>query len=262
MKLPFHGEHIGSLLRPRDLQEAQTKAAAGEIPAEELSSAEHAAISYIVSRQLELGIRPICSGEYDRKVYFGGFFERLEGFQEVEDAPWDLYRLSAPPIAMLKKAGLKFPMTVVCTGKIKYIESPYLQKWRYLRSCVPEEQWDQCKFTMPPAPFFHLRLAPGKMYSPTAYGDDQEFFADLAAAYQREFRTLYDEGLKSVQIDDPTLAYFCSQEMLHGLRNDGVDPDALFDQYLKAHNDCLEGRPERLHIGLHICRGMRSFASY
>src|SRR2546423_12022717 len=160
MKLPFHGEHIGSLLRPEALQKAQAQAAGGEISPDELLQAERDAISYIVSRQLELGIRPICSGEYDRKVYFGGFFEKLEGFDEVADPPWDLYRLSAPPIAMLKKAGLKFPMTVICTRKIKHIKSPYLEQWQYFRRCVPQEHWGDCKFTMPPAPFFHLRLAP------------------------------------------------------------------------------------------------------
>ena len=255
MKLSFHGEHIGSLLRPEALQKAQAQAAAHEISLNQLLQSEHEAISYIVSRQQELGIRSICSGEYDRKVYFGGFFEKLQGFQEVVDPPWDLYRLSAPPIAMLKKAGLKFPMTVVCTGKIKHVKSPYLEQWKYLRSCVPREQWGDCKFTMPPAPFFHLRLAPGKMYSEDAYTNDEDFFADLAMAYQKEFKTLYDEGLRNIQIDDPTLAYFCSQEMLEGLRKDGEDPDKLFDQYLKAHNDCLKGRPEGLQVGLHICRG-------
>jgi methionine synthase II (cobalamin-independent) len=255
MKLSFHGEHIGSLLRPKALRNAQAQAAANEISPDELLQAEHEAISYIVSRQLELGIRSICSGEYDRKIYFGGFFENLEGFEEVIDAPWDLYRLSAPPISMLKKAGLKFPMTVICTGKIRHTKSPYLDHWKLLRSCVPEDQWRDCKFTMPPAPFFHLRLAPGKMYNKEAYSNDEDFFADLATAYQKEFKILYEEGLRNIQIDDPTLAYFCSQEMLEGLKKDEVDPDKLFAQYLKAHNDCLRGRPKGLQVGLHICRG-------
>ncbi|KAG9539796.1 UROD/MetE-like protein, partial [Aureobasidium melanogenum] len=158
VRLPFHAEHIGSLLRPADLQEAKTKAANKQISDAELEAAEHKAITHIVKRQQDEGVRPICSGEYDRKVYFGGFFEELDGFEEVEDAPWDLYRLSAPPIAALKKAGLKYPMTVVCNGKIAYKHSPYLKKWEYLKSQVPESQWGECKFTMPPAPYFHLRL--------------------------------------------------------------------------------------------------------
>jgi methionine synthase II (cobalamin-independent) len=260
MKLPFHDEQVGSLLRPEALRKAQAQAAANKISPDELLQAEKDAISYIVSRQRELSIRSICSGEYDRKVYFGGFFEKLEGFEEVVDPPWDLYRLSAPPIAMLKKAGLKFPMTVICTGKIRHTKSPYLEQWKHLRNCLPEEEWGDCKFTMPPAPFFHLRLAPGKMYTKEAYANDEEFFSDLAAAYQKEFVILHDEGLRNIQIDDPTLAYFCSQEMLDGLRKDGVEPDVLFAHYLKAHNGCLKGRPKGLHVALHICRGKTVFS--
>jgi len=43
--------------------------------------------------------------------------------------------------------------------------------------------------------------------------------------------------------------------MRESLQKDGVDPDALFELYLKAHNDCIADRPEGLHVGLHICRG-------
>lgn len=255
MELKYHGEHIGSLLRPQYLVDAKKEAKGNRITSEELSKVEHKAISSIVQTQLDNGIRSICSGEYDRDVYFGGFFEHLEGFEVVEDPPWELYRMSAPPIRMLRDAGLKFPLAVVCTGKIKHVKSPYLEKWKYLRSCVPKNQWGDCKFTIPPAPFFHLRLAPGKVYSSAAYSSDEDFFADLAKAYQTEFRILHEEGLRSIQIDDPTLAYFCSQDMLDGLQKDGVDPDALFDQYLKAHNEALKGRPDGLEVALHICRG-------
>ncbi|KAF4556771.1 Cobalamin-independent synthase-like protein [Elsinoe fawcettii] len=253
--LPFHAEHIGSLLRPDDLQIAKQAYKEGKLSEADLTTAEQKAVKYIVSKQQSLGIRPLVSGEYDRAVYFSGFFEKLAGFKEVgEDAPWDIYRLSAPPIKALKDAGLKYPMAAVCTGKIKYEKSPYLDKWLYLRSLLPESQWGEAKFTMPPACYFHLRLAPGSIY-PTDVYDDEGYFADLAKAYQQEFKTLHSHGLKSVQIDDPTLAYFCSSAMTESLKNDGVDPDKLFELYLKAHNQCLEGRPEGLHVGLHICRG-------
>jgi methionine synthase II (cobalamin-independent) len=256
MKLRFHAEHIGSLLRPQYLVDAKTQAKNNSIPPEELTAAEHKAISSVVQTQLSKGIRSICSGEYDRNVYFGGFFEKLQGFEVVADPPWDLYRMSAPPIRMLRDAGLKFPMAVICTGKIKHVKSPYLEKWKYLRSCVPKKQWRDCKFTMPPAPFFHLRLAPGKCYPNDVYSSDEEYFADLALAYQAEFRALYHEGCRSIQIDDPTLAYFCSQDMIDGLEAAGVDSDALFQTYLKAHNECLKGKPDDLEVGLHICRGL------
>ena len=262
MKFPFHADHIGSLLRPESLQEAQKKTADGSASPADLLKAQHESIAHIVKREQEVGVTTISDGEFSRRNYIAGWFEKLEGFTEVEDPPWEMYRLSAPPIAFLKKTGQKFILTVVCTSKIKYNQSPYLETWKYLRSLVPQEKWGECKFTMPPACFFHLRLAPGRVYEKGVYDNDEEFFSDLAKAYQQEFKTLHSEGLQSIQIDDPTLAYFCSQEMLDGLKKEGVDSDALFDLYLKAHNQCLEGRPEGLHVGLHICRGNFSKAMH
>jgi methionine synthase II (cobalamin-independent) len=216
-KLPFHADHIGSLIRPESVATAQDKASKGEITKDELKQAQDAAISDIVKKQIDNNVRAISNGEFDRKYYFSGFFEKLEGMREIENVPWDLARLSAPPIAALKKAGKNYPMAVVCEGKIKYNQSPY--------------------------------------YSKEAYSNDADFFADLAEAYRKEFKTLYDDGLRNIQIDDPTLAYFCSDDMLAGLKSDGEDPDKLFDLYLKAHNDTLIGRPDDLHVGLHVCRG-------
>lgn len=255
VQLPFHADQIGSLIRPASLAAAQETADAGEISAAQLWEEQSKAVADIVKKQQEHGVRAICSGEFDRKWYFGGFFEKLDGFREVIPVPWDLARLSAPPIAALKKAGKQYPMAAVCEGKIKYTKSPYLENWKLLRSQLPESQWGDAKFTMPPPCYFHLRLGPGKCYSSDAYANDKEFFADLAKAYQQEFQTLYAEGLRNVQLDDPTLAYFCSDAMHDSLRQDGEDPEALFETYLQAHNDCIANKPEGLHVGLHICRG-------
>lgn len=255
VKLPSHGDHIGSLIRPNTLSAAQEQADTGTISRDNLCSIQKAAIIDIVEKQQAHGVRCLSSGEFDRKYYFSGFFEKLGGFREVSPVPWDITRLSAPPIAALKKAGKQYPMAAVCEGKIQYQVSPYLESWKTLRDAVPREQWSLCKFTMPPPCYFHLRLAPGKCYSSQAYANDHEFFSDLAAAYRQEIKTLYDAGLRNLQIDDPTLAYFCSEAMIESLKLDGVDPDKLFSTYIQAHNDCIAEKPADMHIGLHICRG-------
>ncbi|CAK4032672.1 hypothetical protein DOTSEDRAFT_69728 [Lecanosticta acicola] len=254
-KLPFHADHIGSLIRPTSVSAAQEKADAGEISQEQLSEVQQKEIADIVKKQQDHNVRALCSGEFDRKYYFSGFFEKLDGFKEVSPVPWEVTRLSAAPIAALKKAGKQYPMAAICDGKIKYSKSPYLDNWKLLRNVVSQEQWKECKFTMPPPCYFHLRLGPGKCYPKEVYPNDEAFFSDLAAAYRQEFKTLYSEGLRNIQIDDPTLAYFCSEDMLKGLREDGEDTDKMFDVYLKAHNDCIADRPDDLHVGLHICRG-------
>ncbi|KFG80189.1 hypothetical protein MANI_013187 [Metarhizium anisopliae] len=254
-KLPFHADHIGSLIRPSALSSLQEQADAGTVTAAQLREAQRDAIADIVDKQRAHGVRALSSGEFDRKYYFSGFFEKLGGFRQVSPVPWELARPSAPPIAALKKAGRQYMMAAVCEDRIAYDASPYLDDWKLLRGSVPEELRAACKFTMPPPCYFHLRLAPGKSYKASVYPDDEAFFADLASAYRREIRTLYDAGLRNLQIDDPTLAYFCSDDMVASLRAEGDDPDRLLDLYLRAHNDCIAGRPADMHVGLHVCRG-------
>lgn len=256
MRIPFHADHIGSLIRPEALSKTQQQADKGEASPSDLAQVQQSAINDIVQKQLSHNVYTLTSGEFDRKYYFSGFFEKLGGFREVSPVPWDLARLSAPPIAALKKAGQQYMMAAVCEEKIRYEKSPYLENWRMLKKAVPDSQWKDCKFTMPPPCYFHLRLAAGKCYSKDAYTSDEDFFADLAGAYRKELKTLYDDGLRNLQIDDPTLAYFCSDEMLEALKKDGDDPDELFESYLKAHNDCIADRPKDLHVGLHVCRGI------
>jgi len=100
-----------------------------------------------------------------------------------------------------------------------------------------------------------MQMAVGTAYRESVYRDDREYFADLASAFAAEFRVLYDSGLRSIQIDDPCLLFFVTDEFRSGCEADGVNPDELLDLYIWAHNQCLAGKPDDLHVGLHLCRG-------
>ena len=53
---------------------------------------------------------------------------------------------------------------------------------------------------------YHLRYKTGKAYPKEVYANDEEYFADIAKAYQTELQILYDAGLRNAQVDDPNLA--------------------------------------------------------
>ena len=121
--------------------------------------------------------------------------------------------------------------------------------------------------------WFHLRHGeyayPKDVYandgtSPPAYGraarlsahvPADEYFNDIATAYQEEIQALYAAGCRNVQFDDPLLAYFCAESMIKGMEERGIDHEALFDTYIRAYNACIEGRPADMTVGLHLCRG-------
>ena len=92
-------------------------------------------------------------------------------------------------------------------------------------------------------------------FASEVYSDREDYFNDIAAAYQQELEVLYAAGCRNVQIDDPLLAYFCDISMLQGLKDEGEDADALLDAYIRLYNNCLATRPRDMTVGLHLCRG-------
>lgn len=230
----FRNDQIGSLIRPDFLIEARKQQGIySEDQTEELRNLTKKAIAGAVQKQLDLGVRPIVSGEYERTIFYSGFFERLEGFECRADlrVPEDV-RPALPIWEFYKKFGRKTREACVATGKIQHAVSPNMAGWNMLKEATPEEHWKDCKISIPAITWEHLQLPKNGAFSPGVYSSDREYFADLAAAYRKELQELYDAGLRSVQFDDPNLSYFIYDGFLDGLRQDGVDPDELLDLYV------------------------------
>lgn len=269
MAPPFRADHIGSLLRPQSLLEARkclsspSQMYSLDIP-QSVKDAELEAIREVVQIQIDKGIRPITDGEYARHIYYGGFFEKLSGFEAKPDLPIpDAFRTDFPTTTGLAKMGAKTRAAVVCTGKIEYKESPYLSEWLELRNNLPKDLWSQAKFTIPAPNYQHIQLKPGTAWTKeSGYTSDQEYFDDLAKCYAAEFQTLYDAGLRNIQVDDPHLTYFCSSQFLEGCKKDGTDTDELLDLYTRTHNQLLANKPADLHAGMHLCRGNMSGSTH
>jgi 5-methyltetrahydropteroyltriglutamate--homocysteine methyltransferase len=81
------------------------------------------------------------------------------------------------------------------------------------------------------------------------------FFADLAAVYRAEIDALYQAGCRYIQLDDTNLAYLCDPDMRQGAVDRGDDPDELPRAYAALINASLDGRPDDLTVGIHLCRG-------
>lgn len=61
---PFRAEHLGSLLRPKELLKERLDFEHGKISQEQLSPVEDEAIKKTVNMQTDLGFRAISDGEY------------------------------------------------------------------------------------------------------------------------------------------------------------------------------------------------------
>ncbi|KAJ5684149.1 uncharacterized protein N7477_000494 [Penicillium maclennaniae] len=249
---PFRAEHLGSLLRPQQLLDTKTAQEKGEVSDAKLREVEAQEIKNIVSVQKELGYPAASDGEYCRHMFWGTFFPGLDGFEEVTEFDQDIFRPYAPDIAAFLEAGHKPGETVLCTGKIKHVGSTYVDQFKYLASLVPAEEVKNLKITLAAPNWYHLRYREGKAYPKNVYSSDEEYFGDIAKAYQAELKILYDAGCRNVQYDDPNLAYFCSEKFLDGFKEDPANvytADVMFEKYIKLYNDCFIGLPEDMHIG-------------
>ncbi|KAH8787386.1 hypothetical protein F5882DRAFT_325923 [Hyaloscypha sp. PMI_1271] len=256
---PFRAEHLGSLLRPKELLQKRALFEKNELSQAECTGAEDEAVDKVVKVQVASGFRAVSDGEYRRAVFWGTFFEELEGMTEIRNPSMDLFRPYVPDIAGFIEKGHKPGQSCICTGKIRHKgKSTLIRQFEYLKTLIPEERWGEIKLTMIAPPWYHLRYKNGLAFPPEVYASDEEYLADISKAVSEELDILYAAGVRNLQFDDPNFAYFCSEKMLAGWAKDKSNkktPDELLDAYIQCYNDSIAKHSEKMHIGLHICRG-------
>jgi len=272
MTPPFRADQIGSLLRPKELLDARANLSSPSQMYDQtgnddaIAEAEAKAVRWAVERQFELGIRPLSSGEYTRHIFYGGFFEILEGMKAEPELPIpQAFRTDFPTTTGLAAMGAKTRAAVVCTGPIRWKEGAYMREWELLCAALPQGKGleKEAKITLPAPSYQHIQLKAGTAWtSGSGYESDEAYFDGLATAYREEIMALYKARCRNVQIDDPCMTYFCSEQFLGGLKKDGTDAEALLDLYLRAQNMILKDLPKDLHTGVHLCRGNMSASTH
>ncbi|KAJ3483609.1 hypothetical protein NLI96_g6196 [Meripilus lineatus] len=251
---PFRADHIGSLKRPAELLEKRQAFEKKECSAEQLRELEDAAIQEIVKMQRDVGIKSITDGEFRRHMFFDGVFDNMDGMTYIPVVPMDWFMDYVPDLAAFKQWDFKGAASYICEGKLERTRPFYVPQFEALKKFTTPEEHPHLKITMCAPEWFHLRHGP-YAYKKEVYANDDEYFADIAIAYQQEIKALYDAGCRNIQFDDPLLAYFCAESMITGMVERGIDHEALLDTYIRAYNNCLKGRPADMNVGLHLCRG-------
>lgn len=124
--------------------------------------------------------------------------------ESIQNPSMDIFRLYAPDLAAFTEGGHNIGESIICVNKIKHTgKSAYLPELEYLKTLVPAER---IKITLPSPTWYHFRYKHGQAYPKNVYSNDQEYFADVAKAFQDELTILHDAGLRNVQFDDPNLA--------------------------------------------------------
>jgi 5-methyltetrahydropteroyltriglutamate--homocysteine methyltransferase len=243
-KPPFRADHVGSLLRPRELLAARDDFAAGRIDADELRAIEDAAIRDVVRRQEEVGLQSATDGEFRRASWHMDFIYQLDGI--TKEAGHISVKFHNP------QGDLEFtPAALHVDGKLGVSKTIFGDDFRFLQetatTVVP-------KLTIPSPSMVHYRGGKAAV-DPKVYPDLDTFWADLVAAYREEVRRLGELGCTYLQFDDTSLAYMNDPHQREYIASIGGDPERQHVEYIHHINEALAGRPEGMSVTTHMCRG-------
>jgi 5-methyltetrahydropteroyltriglutamate--homocysteine methyltransferase len=238
---PFRADHVGSLLRPKEIHEARARRQAGEISSEELRAIEDRHISEVVKKEEAVGLRSITDGEFRRAFFHLDFLEQLAGVSVTGT-------IAASSDAQ-EKVGFTPPKLSV-TGKLRHVKNIQVDDFNFLKSHVSQTP----KVCIPSPTMVHFRGG-RKAIDIESYPDMDEFFEDLAQCYRDEIQALYQAGCRYIQLDDTNLAYLCDPKMRAGAVERGDDPDELPRTYAALINSVIDDRPDDLTACVHLCRG-------
>jgi 5-methyltetrahydropteroyltriglutamate--homocysteine methyltransferase len=241
---PFRADHVGSLLRPKELLLARRQHEEGTLSAEALRAIEDRCIREVVKLQEDAGLDGVTDGEFRRAIFHVDFLKRLHGVTVSASQYKVKFRGQgkqldfAPPVLGVSER-LQRPAAGVAVEDFRFLKSV---TQRTAKLCIPSPS------------MLHFRGGRGSV-SREAYPDISEFFSDLARIYREEIADLARAGCTYLQLDDTNLAYLCDPEHRERARGIGEDPDALPSIYAKLISDSVKDRPENMTVAIHLCRG-------
>jgi 5-methyltetrahydropteroyltriglutamate--homocysteine methyltransferase len=226
---PFRAEHIGSLLRPKEVLD-------GRNPDKHIVD--------VIRWQESLGFKVVTDGEFRRESWRLGFVARVAGFTRADAVgEVDVQRDDAGTTARVGSAPLAIAK-VRRDGPIIADEVAF--SLQYAKAHV--------KATMPAPSYLHYPRG-NACVDPKVYPDLDGFFADVVNVYVEELQALHAVGGRYLQIDEVAQALLCDESLRGAVRARGEDPEQLIDLYIDLINRVARRRPAGMTIGVHMCRG-------
>ena len=233
-------DHIGSLLRPKELREAYKNLVSGKIDGAQFKDAQDKSIRDAISMQESAGLGAVTDGEFRRRSWFAGFVDAVDGlihkdteFNFIEEGEASVSVPVPHAEASIKRTGS------ITTDEFSYANSVAVNR---------------VKITMPAPSVIHFFRGPDGM-DRTVYPEDETYWSDLVAVYQEEIQALGELGLSYLQLDEVPMALFCDEKVRTRLAEWGWDWQSLFDNYIERVNQVLDSRPANMKAGMHLCRG-------
>ncbi|HYM04298.1 MAG TPA: 5-methyltetrahydropteroyltriglutamate--homocysteine S-methyltransferase [Stellaceae bacterium] len=240
---PFRADHVGSLLRPKELLKARDDRKAGRIDAAQLRAIEDKAIRDVVKLQEDVGLQGITDGEFRRASWHMDFLYQIGGATKVEDSLKVKFHN--------EKGDIEFtPAALRITSKLKLDKCIFGDDFTFLKSITKGTP----KLTIPSPSMMHYRGGRAAI-DQSVYPDLAEFWTDLGHAYADEIAALGKLGCTYLQLDDTSLAYLNDPTQREYVNKLGGDGEHQHLTYIKLINAALAKKPKGMTVCTHMCRG-------
>lgn len=246
--------HVGSLIRPAELQDFLRAKQAGK-PYDEPAYQRclSASVDAIVRRQAQAGIDVVSDGEFGKSISWAQYaLERLSGFErrpikQGKANPFkrgaDRERFSEFYAELDAKEAVATVTEAICVGAIKYTGQAELQR--------DIDNFKAALENVSVAEGFLPVAAPGSVIPDRKnefYKSDDELQAAIAEAMRTEYKTIIDAGFL-LQLDDARTA----------VTYDRMVPPGTFEDYrrwlarqVEIINHAIDGLPADC-IRYHVC---------
>jgi 5-methyltetrahydropteroyltriglutamate--homocysteine methyltransferase len=247
--------HVGSLIRPPELQDfLRAKQAGKSFDETAYAACLSRSVAAIVRQQAEVGIDVVSDGEFGKSISWSQYaLERLSGFERRPLAgganPFkrgaDRERFADFYAELDAREGVATTVESVCVGPIAYANPGELKRdIANFKAALQQARVTEA-FLPVAAP---ASVIPDRRNE--YYGSDEECLVAIAEAMRTEYRMIVEAGFL-VQLDDARTA----------VTYDRMVPPASFADYRKwvAHhveilNHAVEGIPPE-KIRYHVCWG-------
>src|ERR1700761_784647 len=182
---PFRADHVGSLLRPARLHAARADRAARKISAEELRAVEDDAIRDAVALQREAGLQSVTDGEFRRATWHMDFVFQIGGISQVPGSLTSTFHNEQGDISYATPGALRV------TRPLSMDKTIFGDHFAFLQSVADGQLSRQGaplvpKLTIPAPSMVHYRSGIRAVVDEEVYPDVEQFWTDLAAAYNDE----------------------------------------------------------------------------
>ena len=240
MVVKYRADHVGSLLRPKELQDAYKNP---DLTPEQRTELANKHILRVLARQKDLGLKIFTDGEFRRRGFMSGFQESVGGL-DMDGS-----------IARAWQGGNAAPsgrLTGVVVDRIRQKKRLAKEEADFLTQYSPGD----IKITLPTANQFPA-IAYKRGLSERAYKTYSEFLWDIVPIIRSEIQALVNEGVGYIQIDAPRYSYYVDSKWRRYIQDEmGVNTEASLDEAIQVDNKCFEGiNRQGVILAVHLCRG-------